>query len=86
MSSSSSSSSEDEGDEGSQGKGDKGGMIMDSWKVITVYLEEDQGGEKVKVGRYKHLGKGCGEVHNSWSACDAHINKKHLNRVYGPLS
>ena len=44
--------------------------------MINVYLEEDQGRKNVKVRRYKCLGKGCGEVHNSWSACDAHINKK----------
>ena len=83
-SSSSSSSEEEEGDEGGQGKGDEGKTITGSWKVINVYLEEDQGGEKVKVRRYKCLGKGCGEICNSWSACDAHINKKHLNQVYGP--
>ena len=57
-------------------------MIKGSWKVINIYLEEDQGGKEVKVRRYKCTGKGCGEVHKSWSACDAHINKKHLNQVY----
>ena len=72
--SSSSSSSEDEGDEGGQGKGDEGKTITGSWKVINVYLEEVQGGKNVKVRRYKCPGKGCGEVCNSWSSCDAHIN------------
>ena len=72
------------GDEGSQGKVDEGETIMHRWKVINVYLEEDQDRKNVKVRRYKCLGKGCGEVCNSWSACDAHINKKHLKQVYGP--
>ena len=81
---SSSGGSEDDDDDGSQGKVDEGKMIMGTWKVINVYLEEDRGGKKVKVRRYKCLGKGCGEVYNSWSACDAHINKKHLKQVYGP--
>ena len=36
---------------------------------------EDQGWKNVKVRSYKYPGKGCGEVRNLWSACDAHINK-----------
>ena len=69
---SSSSGSEDDDDEGGQGKGNEGKMIMGSWKVINIYLEEEQGGKNVKVRRYMCLGKGCGEMSNSWSACDAH--------------
>ena len=34
--------------------------LKSSWKVINVYLEEDQGREKVKVRRYKCPGKGVG--------------------------
>ena len=52
--------------------------------MINVYLQEDPGGKNVKVRRYKCPGKGCGEIRNLWSACDAHINKKHLKQVYGP--
>ena len=52
--------------------------------MVNVYLEEDRGGKKVRVRRYKCPGKGCREMRNSWSACDAHINKKHLKQVYGP--
>ena len=62
-SSSSSSGSEDDDDEGIQGKGDEGKMITGSWKVVNIYLEEDQSGKKVRVRRYKCLGKGCGEMH-----------------------
>ena len=58
VSSSSSSGSEDDDDEGTQGKGDEGKMIMGSWKVINVYLEEDRGGKKVRVRRYKCPGEG----------------------------
>ena len=76
--------SEDEGDEGGQCKVDEREMIMGSWKLINVYLEEDRGRKNVKVRRYKCPGKGCGVVCNSWLACDAHINKIHLKQVYGP--
>ena len=81
---SSGSGSDDDDDEGGQGKGDEGETITGNWKVVNVYLEEDGGGKKVKVRRYKCPGKGCREMCNSWSACNAHINKKHLKQVYGP--
>ena len=83
-SSSLSSGSDDDDNEGSQGKGDEGKTQTGNWKVVNVYLEEDLGGKKVRVRRYKCLRKGCREMCNSWSACDAHINKKHLKQVYGP--
>ena len=46
------------------------------WKRIAV-------GRMLRSGGISS-GEGVWEVHNLWSACDAHINKKHLKQVYGP--
>ena len=54
------------------------------WEEVEQDSSSGSSRKNVKVRRYKCMGKGCGVVRNSWSACDAHINKIHLKQVYGP--